>query len=1644
MPNQQHHPKITQRFLSGANRDAGKELLGEQEAGEGARGQYIDSRNQRIFSDDGKNFYSKKIGGETEFFDDTDNRCIDGDYDSIGGDWECVGSIPVKGYIVEFWVDKDGSESPVIRVDGLIVAQNSSLPFTENKPLQLDKNESCVGGEVFINTRNDPVIILNVEDMLKNSGRLDGNCTDKYFDGFELNSFTTNLEVSPDIMVFRKLIDVGSGQGLPVGQYAYKLRYFDEDGNKTQMSIPTPLIPVVKDSSSKSDEFPYVKTKGGASGSNTDFEIQLKFRITNQFNYKGVEIVRIAFNAATALGFLPEPQLIYTIDDLESEEVNVITFTDGANRTATDLQGTSRGATEADVPITDEEDTDVLESVDSAGAMRYFDNRLILGNIQTSSRDTEDSLTFKEVNDKKMFPVIRKMGQVGHNDPYNSTYFKSYMTGERYGLSVIPIDSKFSRAFAVTPPGSDPNDNPYSNFKMPNRRTPTATETDTYSYLGSPTAAPEDGGSATNVHEVFDLTDAKRLTDKCTFKNILNDGGLNSNKARSKVTLSGCPEPPGSGRVEADEVGYKPYYPVNPDSEDVDGHNFRSVLQVYKTNGGSAVDYQPKGYGPNYYSQGIALSGITSYPSWVKAFAVARTEPAKRVIAQGLGFYSLRSAGNNNSVNSKLRDRFYLYAPDIDTQIGLSPDIASDMESNPSDYEIELVSPLGFFSDIFSGEFITGPGAWRGIDMITYARILFEDGSINTGDGTGSVGKSGYVSYDKWRNTTGVSRFSGGDALSNGELKRFGLNSVSGKTTANGLSSGATGRGNFLEIRTNQNIYNKKSSVSSDFDDSNVKEWHEPVYMINIIKNGASVKDSNVKSFIPTGAYQKIESVIGSSDGTDEQDMELIDERWEDCINGLDSFMDDAFIYIEGPDATEDKAWIDITFKSTSQKNTIINDIINDGFHTTGGKNVYGVYTHTNVDNESRFFEINFSVSEPSFAANTEVFIPEKDALVKVKYNSEKPIQVFGGDTYIGESIFCPVDMLGQNEHGTNPENNANDFRLSTGFPYRKWELNPRIYQINDTTGANSIQDRDDVDFINLSNSPYRTASIRQMAVMFTCEARLHLPYLYGTNNSRSFFPDVNYIMRPFRWDKDDSLDDNNIYENYSSDYPGEASVSGAAGRWRRGGIRFQPRSNIDYSQIDTSTPLFSKSATGFEENNEFCSRVQWTGRRVINNPDTGGLKSFPALNIFDIEDNSGSINFLWSAYGGNKGENLYAFTNRGVAILLADKRILSQTSGDELAIIGTDDSGFIQEEIWLSKEIGMPGNNWRTAASDNNVLWWADNESVYRLEGNRIEDIGRGRDYHSRLFPFLSNITGKVSDKLTGVYDERHNEYWMKMSVFPNVISLGTNLKASGFGGTKRRNISLGSLEGYTDNELSYIKLLNADVNIKTTSGSHTIKICNGSTEDFDIHVRDGDNNNTIAIIEPGECFKITGTTGSFSWDVESIDEKDEKTEKLFVFNENVVSGNQRGAWTGTHDYSFDRFVSVNNKVYGMRDFKTFELNKGTKINDEAIEYEMIQAFAPLQDVKKEFIRIGVNSNVKPTKITLHDDPDTAALSEMSEAQFGTNWLRNYDGFENFIPRDTVSRNRRQDRLLVYKIFHNLEEDFNLISTKIQFKQII
>jgi hypothetical protein len=128
--------------------------------------------------------------------------------------------------------------------------------------------------------------------------------------------------------------------------------------------------------------------------------------------------------------------------------------------------------------------------------------------------------------------------------------------------------------------------------------------------------------------------------------------------------------------------------------------------------------------------------------------------------------------------------------------------------------------------------------------------------------------------------------------------------------------------------------------------------------------------------------------------------------------------------------------------------------------------------------------------------------------------------------------------------------------------------------------------------------------------------------------------------------------------------------------------------------------------------------------------------------------------------------------------------------------------------------------------------------------------------------------------------------------------------------------------------------------------------------------------------------------------------------------------------------------------KVYGVRNLTTYELNSGYTLNGSPIIYELLASAAPEPTWDKEFIRIRVNSDKKPTSIKFYLSIEDALDDNELCSVTGTTIKSRY-GYECFIPRAEVERHRMQGRLLYYRIIHNLAESFKVVSSMIQYKKL-
>ena len=240
-------------------------------------------------------------------------------------------------------------------------------------------------------------------------------------------------------------------------------------------------------------------------------------------------------------------------------------------------------------------------------------------------------------------------------------------------------------------------------------------------------------------------------------------------------------------------------------------------------------------------------------PSGYNSFSIVRSEPQGRVAMQGLGVYSLGMA-------EKTKNKLRVYFPDLYTGLyGLTESDISNLSNGQ--YEIELISPLGFKSEVFSGWNDPTNGTDNNIDMLVHADRIYNNQPYL--DNYSNI-NGYYTSFGAWRNNP-----------QSNPIKTYGISSSTKIQES---------RNSYVEIELDADIYSYQfSGGSGDQSDSNIKNFHEPFYIVNLIRRGADFADNNFNTYVESGHLQKVESLIGVSNDQNGS-YTLVDERWEDCI----------------------------------------------------------------------------------------------------------------------------------------------------------------------------------------------------------------------------------------------------------------------------------------------------------------------------------------------------------------------------------------------------------------------------------------------------------------------------------------------------------------------------------------------------------------------------------------------------------------------------------------------------------------------------------------------------------------------------------------------------------------------------------------
>ena len=258
----------------------------------------------------------------------------------------------------------------------------------------------------------------------------------------------------------------------------------------------------------------------------------------------------------------------------------------------------------------------------------------------------------------------------------------------------------------------------------------------------------------------------------------------------------------------------------------------------------------------------------SSLPPWVKAFSIVKTKDYMRVVAQGMVMYAFQPPSDLiNGVPSKYANKVWFYSPDVDPAAGISG-VLADIVNNPTRYSLQLVSSLGFASEVYSAnnqEASSGDGsvdAGKGfVQMATYTNINKEDGTINPTFNSSNVGHGGYVGFSKYRNTDYQSK----DVSSSKEAMKYKVVDaiLNPYPSTFGLDSSMHGRGVIVEITLDNPVYKTASNPNTlNTEATATKNFHEPFYLANLLLEGVGTSGNNIKQYRDFGHFQKLSSGV--------------------------------------------------------------------------------------------------------------------------------------------------------------------------------------------------------------------------------------------------------------------------------------------------------------------------------------------------------------------------------------------------------------------------------------------------------------------------------------------------------------------------------------------------------------------------------------------------------------------------------------------------------------------------------------------------------------------------------------------------------------------------------------------------------------
>lgn len=1283
-----------------------------------------------------------------------------------GTGYVLIGSCSCNNRVVEFWASSafdfaTDQNPPLVRVDGTVVAQSRNIPYVYDRPLQLAVVENLFGNSIAQNQTPDGTVLgrgvvypadHNSDPLYWDIDLLVNNNTDYFGENYTISLNSVNLLSIPEFPVHTRNLEVGS-EGLLTGQYAYSLRYVTPAGDRTNVGPETPLIsvplnqhPIAPD---QQNQYPGVLTIGGLPGEATGYGVEIQFRVDNQYGFSKVEIVRRRLNTADNLPVLE----VVGIVPIVPGQVSIETFVD------------PQDAISNPEIITEEEVAQRLIAVNKPKTVEYSDRRLTYANFESQPRTVAD-IEFLERSGNTVFPITQgvytRLGSPGsytdwndgYSDPVNNTYLKSYIRGERYGLGVMFWDQYSSTSY-VTEVAQVPDEG----YQFPNRLDPKRGDSVLFSdaQLVAPT-------TETNPVQLIEPT--------------FDAFGQGSERKNHPELI----EPPYQGYdyigITGQTIGqsFNPWGPTNPITLNAPGigsndqtRMSQSPVSYNLTGTGSAGDDDPVVNGqiwaPRHHALGAAISGITNIPSRVKAFSVMRTAPAERVIAQGIACWIPQddveiSGGSAQIYYKKEKRQLRLIVPDFNNGT-IGPDVIERFQASAAGLRLQFVRPLGFYTELYSR-----------IDFVSYAGVQRDAGQVNFGLQDPGGTPQGYVNevgYNAWRT---LSPTPGAWNVAEGGNRLFNVENAVVNVESNY---------NHWIVTVDADIYEHDETLPADSsaNDTSYRDFTEPWYIVNIVADDAEVSNDSIDRYINTGVHIKTESCIGVSNGQAGQVFPLLNERRGDVYadpNTITPFTAGAnrYVYIELNNQA--LPYLCVTDNSEANLNQpAIVAQLNAGqpYTMSDGTDIYGVYEF--IDNDtwtsSSRKDYTGSVRFGSWGL-VPVPAPPQNARVLVRYNPAEPIKFFGGDATVTPSLgfLFNRQALGiPDGTGYGPQQIYS--APNAPIPYRGWRKNPD-YNMRGFYD-NAISPTEVLD----------SCRARQWAVYFDCERRSAPRFLTGNPIQQGPFewPRIGYIIKPQgAWSTDytNNGDGGDTRPNGWYQYP-LVTVNGVPAvrpddyvQAQFGGFLWQSGINQSYIQ----QPPVSGFGIPFDEIGGLQDRNYFPTGLIASleiDPllqDSPGLRTFLDLNLKTISEENGEIKTIASALAGGQ-RNIYAWSERGVARILTSKNILTGASGE---IISTQAvSNYWGEEMWLSRNIGVPDQMWQffvkgfAPAGDGyaDSFFWADRNSVYRMVGDNIMDIGREK-FLAYLLPILRDYPRGYVPGTSGFYNRKYNEAWMSLNL--------------------------------------------------------------------------------------------------------------------------------------------------------------------------------------------------------------------------------------------------------------------------------------